>query len=527
MKEDIASMRGLLVSIALAVAAVACADWMDDFVWDDGDDGTIVREITEEEASAIDVEIVDVEIPDVKPATVEIPNPEIGTARAITLQASVVDSYPCSLYVLPESVDASKSDGIGYGSIGVVPYGLTDDYVYVATVLFPEVRPQGVEASTVGSAVVHVPLVDAIGATPASVQVASVESAGADGASIVVPLLVIPEVQIGIVSVSSVVIGGMMKIEVEDGRLQIVEIETGKVVVPEVRIVSIDGSVRIVDVATGDVVVADVRHETVDIVNVAVPSVYTPEERMSKWVAFLKEVAGMFKDSRMVENDIGIRLGNEAFEEWMEIYRSYDGKAVAHVGIPREIRMVAEARCPESVQQMATLGRNLAFYASRGYTSVLLSIYGNETESSLRATVKQIRNAGMKVWFAFSGRESLKDTLFVSPREIERCFSVVAPEAEGMLVGWRRTSVHLFLMDAEYSSFLMRTARKYNHSLAILGEGYYGQTAGSKGRTNFLTYNMPANVSGCALVGVGFSSVNPRMALNGLYGALIRYRRWL
>lgn len=282
------------------------------------------------------------------------------------------------------------------------------------------------------------------------------------------------------------------------------------------------GGVSLAALAAGNASAAasNVKVVRVTVANVAAPSVYSPETRIRAWMDFREKTLPMFRDQRMAAYDTGLTPFNEALLEWLEIYRTYGAAQIARVPLPEDIRMIAEVRCPKDGAERICLKSNLAFYAAQGYTSALLAIYGGESNADLRNTVAEIRAAGMKVWFAFSGRESLHDTLFVPPRDIDRCFSMVAPSAEGMLLGWRRTSVHLFLMDAEYGNFLMATARKHNPKLAILGEGYYGQTAVSDHRTNHLTYNMPPNVSGCEIIGAGYSNVNAAMAVNNLFRAV-------
>ena len=197
------------------------------------------------------------------------------------------------------------------------------------------------------------------------------------------------------------------------------------------------------DAAKGGTLVEDIKAGAVNVADVAAVSVYSPEQRIAAWIDFRKKTAAMFKDQRMALHDTGLSPFSDSTREWLGIYREYGCVLIENVPLPSGISMIAEVRCPVDDAERSTLNANLAFYARQGYTSALLAIYGTESSRELRSVVADIKAAGMKVWFAFSGRESLRDTLFISPGEIDRCFSIVAAAAEGMLLGWRRTSAHL------------------------------------------------------------------------------------
>jgi len=48
--------------------------------------------------------------------------------------------------------------------------------------------------------------------------------------------------------------------------------------------------------------------------------------------------------------------------------------------------------------------------------------------------------------------------------------------SRAFVLGWRRTSAHLFKQDRAFSNFLIKTAKDANSDLAIVGEGYFGKT---------------------------------------------------
>ena len=308
---------------------------------------------------------------------------------------------------------------------------------------------------------------------------------------------------------------------INEGRISLMEVATGNAMPGKVELVAVDdGKLDLMDVKTEKAIASDIKASVVEIKDVAVPTVYSAEERMQAWLRFMDMAKTRFKDQRMLQHDIGMTPFNEAMAEWLEIYRTHADYVMDYVPLPDGIRMVAEVRVPRSQEQWTMLRENLAFYASLGYTSALLAIDGGESKNALADTADAIKTCGMKIWFALSGRETLKDTLFISPSSIKERLAIIAPLAEGMLIGWRRTSVHLFDMDLEYANFLIKTARKHNPKLAVLGEGYYGETASFQTESGHLTYNMPRNVSGCEIIGLGYANVNAAMALNALYGSV-------
>ena len=463
-------------------------------------------------AEDVDYSLIPVDMVEIKVPEVDVPKVEIGKANAVYMVLGALGSYPMSFYVSAKSVaEKELAEGALQGEQGVLMTEIREDTVFVPSVSYGDAA----------SADVHIGKIASGKITLTNVGIANVELA-----TVKVPQLRMADIRLA--NVAGVTVDGSenLVVAVSDGRITLVDVDTGKARSVNVAVGSAaDGKLRLVDVETGKVYVSDVKASTVEVRNVAVPSVYSAEDRMRGWAEFMRRIKGMFKDRRMAMHDKGMSPFNEALPEWLEIYRTCGDYEMEHVPLPGNIRMIAEVRAPQNHEQWATLRANLAFYSSLGYDSVLLAIRGSEDRNELLAVVRAIKSCGMKVWFALSGKETLTDTLFIRPSKIKECFAVVAPAAEGMLLGWRRTSVHLFVMDLEYANFLVKTARAHNPRLAVLGEGYYGQTGNSNERTNYLTYNMPRNVSGCEVIGVGYSNVNPKMALNSLYGAVRDFDR--
>jgi hypothetical protein len=128
-----------------------------------------------------------------------------------------------------------------------------------------------------------------------------------------------------------------------------------------------------------------------------------------------------------------------------------------------------------------------------------------------------IRGAGLDVYAAYSGKESLDVPVFRDPDVLKRQISAIAPFCRGFLLAWRRTSAHLLLQDEAFTTYLMRCAREANPRIAIIGEGYYGMTTETGARPDRLTYTMPENASACALVGVGTDNINVEVVVKRLF----------
>ena len=167
--------------------------------------------------------------------------------------------------------------------------------------------------------------------------------------------------------------------------------------------------------------------------------------------------------------------------------------------------MIAEVRLPVTRE---VLRDNLAFYAGRGYNAVLLTFDGSENPGELSALARECRAAGLAPWFAFGGREDLKLGVLIAPATLTRLIGELAPLCDGMLLGWRRTSLHLFLPDRAFQDYVIKAAREGNQKICIVGESYLGRSAESDGRFA-VTTSVPDNASGCLIVNAGYAMVRP------------------
>ena len=240
-----------------------------------------------------------------------------------------------------------------------------------------------------------------------------------------------------------------------------------------------------------------------------------PTERMPKVIAFYQKLKSIFKDQRGIDYDKTINYDNEDFKKWMDIYKDY--KTIpAPAFIPVEnLRMITEVKVPKSRENLDTLYENLAYYKRRGYTSALLTFDGSETVSNLVNTANIIKSRGFLPWFAYGGKETLHSTVFIDPDKYTACLTTLAKVCDGFLIGWRRTSQHLFEHDIEWDNYTVSTLRKANGKIKFLGEIYYGNTATNPHEHKWgLSANIPVNSSGVMINNFGFNGININGVIN-------------
>lgn len=226
----------------------------------------------------------------------------------------------------------------------------------------------------------------------------------------------------------------------------------------------------------------------------------------------------LIKDRRNLAYDKSFDRQPKLWEQWREIYETeLEELPGAPKLAPWQLRMVAEAQLPRTAAEEAIFDRNLAFYKEKGFNAVLLTFNCNENLQQLLDLQAKIHKAGFASWIAYSNIDDLNYSVFENPDLLKRYFSALGANADGMLLGWRRTSAHLFLMDEHYAQFIYKAASSINSKLKVLGESYVGETAKVAPGQAVLTVNNPAWVSGTILSGVGFSQVNAKGAMDGVF----------
>ena len=265
---------------------------------------------------------------------------------------------------------------------------------------------------------------------------------------------------------------------------------------------------------------ADARTESARTEQVEVPLIASGAARIPQYQAMLREAQTVLADQRSLQHDSTFGLDSTAWKKWLAIYRKNEPYQLEYKPLPADLRIIAEVKYPADADQVSTLDRNLDFYGKQGYNAVLLTFDTTEDIGRLLDTASLIRAHGLKIVCAYSGPENLRWSVFRDPNVIADYVSRVCAVSDVYLIGWRRTSCHLLIQDDAFRNHLLRSARKFNPNIAVLGEAYYGQTAHSNLRTHYVSYNVPENASGVLLFGIGYKGVALEIAMTGMFPAV-------
>lgn len=255
---------------------------------------------------------------------------------------------------------------------------------------------------------------------------------------------------------------------------------------------------------------------TTETVEVATVGSYT--DRIPKIQELTKLQQALLRDKRSLRYDKNIGIDSKTWPKWRAIYmnETVNNFALSPVPVTKGIRMISETFAPSNSEQWEVLNENLEFYSQNGYNAVLFCFDGTESVYDCVNTVEFIKSKDMKVYFSYSGPEILEWSIFQDPDKIYQIITAIAPKCQGMLVGWRRTALHLILQDKPFTNYLMMSARSANRNIEIIGEAYWGANAESHDKS-VVAYNIPQNCSATMINGVGFSAVNIKGVLNNLF----------
>lgn len=296
--------------------------------------------------------------------------------------------------------------------------------------------------------------------------------------------------------------------EVEIPKVEVPVVEIPQVMIPaasvqismpEVQPIIGSGDISAVQIGMTAGSAAAVAGGVVELHNVATPQIHDPAGRLPMLQQFARRVARQFRDKR---NAALLSADKRASAKWLTIAEKEVAYTPDYIPLPSGLRMAAEIHHPIS---SGILAGNLARYRKAGCNSVLITFgYPGESLPVLLATAAQCRRAGLNPWFAYAGPESIQHSIFRDPDELASAAAQLAQACDGVILGWRRTSVHMYRQDDVFQILLLRAAREANPKLAILGEIYYGETERS---ARDLALNLPTGVSGALVTGFGFQGV--------------------
>lgn len=233
-------------------------------------------------------------------------------------------------------------------------------------------------------------------------------------------------------------------------------------------------TINVQPIAVDEISVDPITTSTITSDTIKIPDL---QEGLDAIAENVKELNTLMIDKRNMLSDTTLHNPNNAgVKKWISIYQnSY--APVAKIPLPKGTRMIAEVRMPQNLEQAKILKENLDYRKAQGYNAVLVTFYGTEEIADLTALITYLKNDGFKVWFAFSGKEDLKESVFLDPDRYATYLQSLAAVSDGFLSHWRRTSSHLFVQDDAFMAYTAQWVRIGNPEIPILGEIYYGETA--------------------------------------------------
>lgn len=212
-----------------------------------------------------------------------------------------------------------------------------------------------------------------------------------------------------------------------------------------------------------------------------------------------------------------VTASNKVWKSWKQVY-SQDYPRIKYVRVPdiTKIKMVAEMQVAKNQMEKENLYAELNYFKALGFNTVLAVWEGDQVNDFIEQIIIT-KGMGFKVFFTFGTKESLSTKIFIDPEKYKQGLMSLASTCDGYLIGWRRTSLHLFNPDKKWIDFSLDCVRKGNPEIPVFGEVYRGYAGnnnpdGSYNENEFLV-NIPTNSSGAFVVNFGFLGVRPEGVL--------------
>ena len=359
----------------------------------------------------------------------------------------------------------------------------------------------------------------------ASKTVAAVAAAAVLGGGVVAinEYLSEPEKTDGVKAES--VVDDVQPVSVEVPRVAIPRVEIPRVAVPGVVTVRILSPLELEELGIPAPEMPSVDATESPPVSVAPSSAETPgvasyTSRMPDLIALQKLQGELFRDQRNLMYDPAVGIDSASWTKWIKIYQSaeYKNYSPEFVELAPGLRIITEVKCPENTEQFQCMIENLEYYQSRGYNAVLVTFTTGEPLYRLADTIDYLKSLGLTVIIAYAGRENLNESLFRDPDTLAKFLRELGAKADALLLGWGRTSLHLFLPDRSWTNFLIKNARSKNSRLGVVGMAYFGETAEKQ---IGVTYDVPENCSAVLIVGLGFPGASTKTTLKKLFPEIV------
>ena len=259
-----------------------------------------------------------------------------------------------------------------------------------------------------------------------------------------------------------------------------------------------------------------------------VPGVVIPSDLnnvVNDYSAQLKNMQKQLLDQRSLQFDSTLNLPNSpVWKAWQIIFENpvYTNYQMAFKPLTDSLRIITEVRTPADESEVLRMIRRLQHYQKWGYNAVLVCFDTTERLVDLASAVDTIRSMGLKVVIVYSGgKEQLSEPVFRDPERLRRFLVTLSPRADALLLGWWRTSVHLYLPDTVFTNFIVRTARSAAPDLPVIGQAYWGHSAATMNKNGSYerktTIALPDNASAVLIMGIGFPNAANTKTLQKLF----------
>ena len=304
-------------------------------------------------------------------------------------------------------------------------------------------------------------------------------------------------------------------------------VSTPVIALPEIGAIRILSSHEIKDLEIPDIelpettgVFASAARVSTEATGVKTPVVPSYTARLPAMIELQKIQKKLFRDQRNLIYDPSVGIDSASWTKWLRIYQSDEYKTYSpeYVELKKGLRIINEVKCPENTEQFQRMSENIEYYMSRGYNSVLVTFTTGETLYRLSDTIDYLKSLGLKIVIAYAGRENLNESLFRDPDTLAKFLRELGAKSDALLLGWRRTSLHLFLPDRQWTNFLIKNARSKNSRLAVIGMAYFGETAEKQ---LGVSYDVPENCSAVLIVGCGFPRASTKTTLKKLFPEIV------
>jgi len=222
------------------------------------------------------------------------------------------------------------------------------------------------------------------------------------------------------------------------------------------------------------------------------------EPSLDEYMAF-KSSTSFIKDRYTKTGDKGFRKKNRGmFKKW-KAFNKKKFKTIKYIPFTdTKLKMLAEIRKEGNKKNLRA---ELKYFKKMGYNAVLACWRGGGTNPLIKR-IKIAKKLGYKVWFTFGGKESVSTPIYLPPKMYGKRLQELAKLCDGFVLGWRRSSRHLFQPEKGWTNYTLQQVRKGNKKILLFGEVYFDYNSETR-KHGDVAYNIPANMSGVITVNCG------------------------